>query len=169
MCDRGCFEMPKINLTYHTNEIILITPYISIIPCINYKYVVIFFRIPITTNTLSRSAIGLLKATNIFVCMSVFSLFGIKTCNVDRYNVLTGEWVVLDVVQEEHCYSDHSAVASDDGTIYIFGGYSSDYLAMDTVVKVEVSGDNLTFSTTTPMGLVSCTVIVGAFTTEFKE
>lgn len=77
-------------------------------------------------------------------------------CNVDRYNVLTGEWASLDVVQEEHCYSDHSAVAGDDGIIYIFGGYNSEYLAMDTVVKVEVSGDNLTFSTSTPMGLVSC-------------
>ncbi|CAM9256994.1 unnamed protein product, partial [Ascophyllum nodosum] len=75
------------------------------------------------------------------------------TCNVDRYDVLTGQWVQLDVMQEEHCYSDHSGVASEDGTIYIFGGFTADYQTSGTVVKVEVSGDNITFSTTTPMGL----------------
>ena len=80
-----------------------------------------------------------------------------KTCNVDRYDVLTGQWVQLDVMQEEHCYSDHSGVASEDGTIYIFGGFTADYQTSGTVVKVEVSGDNITFSTTTPMGLVSAT------------
>lgn len=74
---------------------------------------------------------------------------------MDRYDALTGEWTMLDSVQDTHCYSDHSGVASDDGTIYLFGGYSESYEAHDTVVKVTVSGDDLTFSTATGMGLVS--------------
>ncbi|CBJ27796.1 conserved unknown protein [Ectocarpus siliculosus] len=77
---------------------------------------------------------------------------GNLTCNVDRYSVLTGEWTQLDVSQATDCFSDHSGVASDDGTIYLFGGYDQDYVAQTTVVKVEVSSDDtMTFSTTEAM------------------
>eukprot|EP00903_Cladosiphon_okamuranus_P009594 g9133.t1 len=81
---------------------------------------------------------------------------GNLTCNVDRYNVLDGTWEQLEAVQEEHCFSDHSGVATvnDDGTstIYLFGGYDQDYVGQTTVVTVKVSAnDELTFSTTTPM------------------
>lgn len=79
-----------------------------------------------------------------------------KTCNVDRYSVLTGEWVELDAIQEAHCHSDHAGVASGNDTIYLFGGYTEDYSAQSTVVKVEISGDDeLSFSTVAPMGIVS--------------
>lgn len=58
-------------------------------------------------------------------------------------------------MQGTNCYSDHSGVASDDGTIYLFGGYSEFYEAQSTVVKVQVSDDDeLTFSTAEPMGQV---------------
>lgn len=79
-----------------------------------------------------------------------------KTCNVDRYNVLTGVWTELDAVQTTNCFSDHSGVASDDGTIYLFGGYDQEYKGQTTVVKVEVSvDDELTFSTVASMTIVS--------------
>lgn len=78
-----------------------------------------------------------------------------QTCNVDRYDVLTGTWTELDAFQESNCFSDHSGVASDDGTMYLFGGYDQDFAGQTTVVKVEISGDQLTFSTTEPMTIVS--------------
>lgn len=79
-----------------------------------------------------------------------------KACNVDRYNVLTGEWTELDTVQETNCHSDHSGVASGNDTIYLFGGYTHDYQAQNTVVKVQISGDDeLSFSTVEPMSIVS--------------
>lgn len=85
-----------------------------------------------------------------------------KTCNVDRYSVLTGEWTQLDVSQATDCFSDHSGVANDDGTIYLFGGYDQDYVAQTTVVKVEVSSDDtMTFSTAEAMPIVSVAVVEG--------
>ncbi|CAM9245234.1 unnamed protein product [Hapterophycus canaliculatus] len=79
---------------------------------------------------------------------------GVLTCNVDRYNVLTGLWTELDAIQTTNCFSDHSGVASDDGTIYLFGGYDQDYKGQTTVVKVEVSADDeLTFSTVDSMAI----------------
>lgn len=83
-----------------------------------------------------------------------------KTCNVDRYNVLTGTWEELEAVQQDNCFSDHSGVATvnDDGTstIYLFGGYDEGYAGRTTVVTVEISADDeLSFSTTTPMPIVS--------------
>ncbi|CAM9671181.1 unnamed protein product [Pylaiella littoralis] len=80
---------------------------------------------------------------------------GTLTCNVDRYDVTTGVWTALDAVQETNCFSDHSGVASDDGTIYLFGGYDQFYTGQTTVVKVEVDGDDLTFNTTEPMTVAS--------------
>lgn len=77
---------------------------------------------------------------------------------MDRYNAIDRIWETLDVVQENNCYSDHSGVATDDGTIFLFGGYSADYRSHATVVKVEVSGDDIAFSTSTPMNIVSSLV-----------
>lgn len=80
----------------------------------------------------------------------------LKVCSVDRFDVITGTWDSLNSSQDANCYSDHSGVATDDGTIYLFGGYNEIYEAQSTVVKVEVSGDELVFSTTSePMGTVS--------------
>lgn len=74
-----------------------------------------------------------------------------KVCHVDRYDAIHGTWETLDTIQETECYSDHAGVASDDGTIFLFGGWDEDYYSYDSVVKVEVHGDELTFSTTTSM------------------
>lgn len=68
-------------------------------------------------------------------------------------------------MQQDHCFSDHSGVATvnDDGTstIYLFGGYDQDYVGQTTVVTVEVSADDeLTFSTTTPMPIVSVLLLL---------
>lgn len=61
------------------------------------------------------------------------------------------------MIQEENCFSDHSGVANDDGTmIYLFGGWDQDYVGQTTVVTVEILGDGqLSFSTTEPMKIVS--------------
>lgn len=76
--------------------------------------------------------------------------------------MLTGEWTQLDVSQATNCFSDHSGVANDDGTMYLFGGYDQDYVAQTTVVKVEVSSDDtMTFSTTEAMTTVSVAVVKG--------
>lgn len=75
---------------------------------------------------------------------------------MDRYNVVTEKWETLDEIQDTDCFSDHYGVADDDGTIYLFGGYTQEYEAKSTVIKVEVSDtDQLTFSSSTPMGTVS--------------
>lgn len=79
---------------------------------------------------------------------------------MDRYDAIERTWETLGMVQEEHCYSDHSGIATEDGTIYLFGGYSEDYQSHNTVVKVEIAGDELTFSTSTPMEIVSSSFVV---------
>ncbi|CAM9832077.1 unnamed protein product [Sphacelaria rigidula] len=76
---------------------------------------------------------------------------GSLVCTVDRYDAIERVWETLDIVQEDYCYSDHSGIATEDGTVYLFGGYSEDYQSHTTVVKVEIAGDELTFSTSTPM------------------
>lgn len=95
----------------------------------------------------------------------LINLHATKTCNVDRYSVLTGAWEELEDVQQDNCFSDHSGVATvnDDGTstIYLFGGYDQDYVGQTTVVTVEISAnDELSFSTTTPMPIVSFVVVL---------
>lgn len=91
--------------------------------------------------------------------------FFAKTCDVDRYDALTGKWQTLDVTQNTFCYSDHSGVADDDGTIYLFGGYTEDYQAQSTVVKVEISEDDeLTFS-----ALEATMSVVSIFALEFAR
>ncbi|CAN0432871.1 unnamed protein product, partial [Discosporangium mesarthrocarpum] len=72
-------------------------------------------------------------------------------CEVDRYNVLTGVWETLPEPQTEFCVSDHSGVAADDGTIYLFGGWNSSYYSFDHTVVVTVDGDSLTYSTEADM------------------
>lgn len=52
-------------------------------------------------------------------------------------------------------------MASGNDTIYLFGGYTEDYSAQSTVVKVEISGDDeFSFSTVAPMGIVSFFLLV---------
>ncbi|CAM9558279.1 unnamed protein product [Choristocarpus tenellus] len=72
-------------------------------------------------------------------------------CGVDRYDVVTETWTTLDSTQTENCFSDHWGVANDDNTIFLFGGWNANYEAQNTTVMVTINGDELSFSTTSPM------------------
>jgi hypothetical protein len=63
-------------------------------------------------------------------------------CNVDVFNVATGEWSTLPT-EWTNCTSDAAGWASDDGSVYISGGYFANYTTSDQTFQVAIEyGDN---------------------------